>query len=1116
VVDYDSNGSELTLLDASDSHTHEPGRVLTAWEWRENSNLLSSLEVDALPFALGAHSVELTIYDDNTPPESLAATESFQVVPVSQVPGVLALYYRASPPTTTATSLLDAFPPEADFAEILTSVDVTSVAGGIGSSGFTADVMVRLSARFDVQTPGLYDFLPSGGVAHRIEIDGAPFSAPISLGAGLHDLELRWAVDSLADLPLGLAFTVDGGAAQSLAPAGLFHDQTVNVPVINSMPQAGVAGGGNQIIISGLGFFPQNSVTVHWGSTDLTSASFTSWSADSIAFLSPTGSPGFINVTVETPVGISNTALFEYQSFGPVPISFISGPKTSVIQPTAAEWGPDGRLYVTSRDGTVHAYTFDDAYGIQSVQTYPGVSALSNPEIMGIALNPFDPPSPVKLYVSHSEMYAQGGGSFSGPSPYTGQVSVLTGPNFDTPVPLISNLPTSNHDHGVNGMVFDNNGDLLLSVGSNTNAGVKHPNIGDLPESPFSAAILKAQTSRPDFAGDLMYVESVSGLVNNDQVFGDIVDPIPGRHVSVHSAGIRNSFDMVLTTWGRLYATDNGPNKSFGVASLSATTQTAVHPEDEDELLLVEYDHYYGHPNRNRGRTRPIENVYLDTLAPPQAGFTQTLTTFPSSDNGIVEYRSAGFGGQLRGDLMVQKYNGVVRRVQLSADKLSVTSVTSLDPSLVSKGLNLRAGPGGALITIDYNGDKLRVSLPNDTSINGPTVLDITPWRAANTGATPFVIGGENFGTLADTTVSIDGQPATLTSVDSKRIVGTFPLHPSPPSGLVTVTVTVAGTPLNLDQAVQFLPATPGLWLGRWESATDMPMAVGEVACGVIDGVVYLVGEGSSNTLAWDRLTDTWSSNRAVRPLQGHHHAAEVHQGKWFLIGGLGGPSKGKVQIYDPVLDQWTLGASMPWNGGSVSTALIDGKIYAAGGIVGTTTVDQCAVYDIAQDAWTSLTPMPNQQGRNHAASGTDGSRFFILGGRGIGSGAGNTVANGFPDVQIYDPVADTWTTSLDPGSTLNPMPIGRGGTGKAVFYKGEFHVFGGETLNGPGAQPGNVYDRVDVYDPLANTWRLEAPMPTPRHGIFPVLWQGKILLPGGGVVAGFSSSDKSEIYDRQ
>ena len=159
---------------------------------------------------------------------------------------------------------------------------------------------------------------------------------------------------------------------------------------------------------------------------------------------------------------------------------------------------------------------------------------------------------------------------------------------------------------------------------------------------------------------------------------------------------------------------------------------------------------------------------------------------------------------------------------------------------------------------------------------------------------------------------------------------------------------------------------------------------------------------------------------------------------------------------------------------------------------------------------------MPIGQGRNHAAAASDGQRMFVFGGRGLGSGAANVVANGFPDVQIYDPATDTWTTSLDPGSPLAPMPIGRGGTGKAVFYRGEFHVFGGETLTGPGAQPGNVYDRVDVYDPLTNTWRLEAPMPTPRHGIFPVLMHGKIYVAGGGTNAGSSSSSVLELYSRQ
>ena len=71
----------------------------------------------------------------------------------------------------------------------------------------------------------------------------------------------------------------------------------------------------------------------------------------------------------------------------------------------------------------------------------------------------------------------------------------------------------------------------------------------------------------------------------------------------------------------------------------------------------------------------------------------------------------------------------------------------------------------------------------------------------------------------------------------------------------------------------------------------------------------------------------------------------------------------------------------------------------------------------------------------------------------------------------------------------------------------------GGETADGPGATPTNVYDRVDIYDPVANSWRVGPPMPTGMHGIYPVIDGRDIYLPGGGVNAGASSSTNLLIY---
>ncbi len=298
-----------------------------------------------------------------------------------------------------------------------------------------------------------------------------------------------------------------------------------------------------------------------------------------------------------------------------------------------------------------------------------------------------------------------------------------------------------------------------------------------------------------------------------------------------------------------------------------------------------------------------------------------------------------------------------------------------------------------------------------------------------------------------------------------------------------------------------------------WSSAPPVPVALGEVAGGLIAGKIYLVGEGSTATFAYDTATETWtSSDLAPRPHAGNHHAAEVVDGKLYLFGGLGGGSEGKVQIYDPATNEWSEGEPMPFAAGSSSTAVIGNQVYVAGGIVGSSTTAQAARYTPATDTWETIAPMP--EGRNHAAAESDGSKMFVFGGRGLGSGDGNEVANGFDTVQVYDPATDSWESSLEPESTLAPLPQARGGMGTAVFAGGEFWVMGGETLDGSGATAEDVYDRVDVYDPVTNSWRAGPAMPTARHGIFPVLDGSRIDVAAGGVKSGDSSSTVHEVLE--
>jgi N-acetylneuraminic acid mutarotase len=313
-------------------------------------------------------------------------------------------------------------------------------------------------------------------------------------------------------------------------------------------------------------------------------------------------------------------------------------------------------------------------------------------------------------------------------------------------------------------------------------------------------------------------------------------------------------------------------------------------------------------------------------------------------------------------------------------------------------------------------------------------------------------------------------------------------------------------------------PDNRGMWSERtdalpWRPVAPPPAALGEVSAAAIGDRLYLVGEGAAWTLGLDLGSGRWDrlDRHAVRPGPGNHHAAEVWDGRLYLFGGLDF-GEGVVQIFDPVQNRWTFGPSLPAAAGSMASALIGAQIYLAGGIGEHGTSGSAWRFDPAAGTFTPIAPMPRP--RNHSAAATDGRRLFIFGGRGPGSGDHNQVANGFDDVQIYDPSTDTWQVSGSGDGAPAPMPQARGGMGKAVYDGREFWVFGGETLDGPGANRSGVYDRVDIYDPVANRWRTGPPMPAARHGVFPVLAGDRILLVGGGPRAGRSSSTIADALD--
>ena len=225
---------------------------------------------------------------------------------------------------------------------------------------------------------------------------------------------------------------------------------------------------------------------------------------------------------------------------------------------------------------------------------------------------------------------------------------------------------------------------------------------------------------------------------------------------------------------------------------------------------------------------------------------------------------------------------------------------------------------------------------------------------------------------------------------------------------------------------------------------------------------------------------DTWTE-KAPMPTARLGLTTAVVNGKIYAIGGYAranSPAMKTVEEYDPATDTWTTKADMPTARMWLSASVVDGKIYAIGGWVnfwepGISTVEE---YDPATDTWTKRTDIPTAR-LGLATSVLDGMIYAI--------GGGTTVSKLLRTVEAYDPQTDTWTTKAD-------MHTGRLFLSTGVV-NGKIYVIGGG-----GSTPDVVFPSVEEYDPATDTWTSITDMPEPKFGLSTITVNGKIYVIGG------------------
>ena len=177
--------------------------------------------------------------------------------------------------------------------------------------------------------------------------------------------------------------------------------------------------------------------------------------------------------------------------------------------------------------------------------------------------------------------------------------------------------------------------------------------------------------------------------------------------------------------------------------------------------------------------------------------------------------------------------------------------------------------------------------------------------------------------------------------------------------------------------------------------------------------------------------------------------------------------------------------------------AALDGKLYAMGGWdAGDNKLAKAEVYDPRVDGWQPLPSMPTAR-RDLAAVAVAG-KVYAIGGTSDGSPEDSDGS-----VEAYDPFSGLWSQAAS-------LPVARDYHTAAVV-DGKIYVVGGliyDYDDGDGVD----LDRVDMYDPAADSWQPMAEMPTARSSHAAAIVDGKIYVSGGSTSGEYS--DALEAYD--
>ncbi|KAL9915900.1 uncharacterized protein ACN2A1_002359 [Glossina fuscipes fuscipes] len=170
---------------------------------------------------------------------------------------------------------------------------------------------------------------------------------------------------------------------------------------------------------------------------------------------------------------------------------------------------------------------------------------------------------------------------------------------------------------------------------------------------------------------------------------------------------------------------------------------------------------------------------------------------------------------------------------------------------------------------------------------------------------------------------------------------------------------------------------------------------------------------------------------------------------KVYAVGGIKGSSHLRtVDVYDPATDRWSTSNNMLAKRFALGVAVLNGCIYAVGGFEGTTGLSSAEIFDPKNGLWRWIASMSTR--RSSVGVGVVNGLLYAVG------GYDRNTCEYLSSVERYNPGADTWCAVAD-------MSARRCGAGIGVLNN---------ILYAVGGYDGQmVYRSAEAYNPESNQW---------------------------------------------